>query len=323
MNADTHLDLEDLIAEATGQAIADGAREHLARCEHCRAEANRWDLVASGVRGLAAASPEMTQPAWPLRTRPTARRRSALAASAAAALVLLGGAGYGVTAALTGHAAGAVRAGAKTAALTAVHGCTTLEQVTGTLAQVNGGRLVITTASGQPVTLSATAATMVSASGAPLSDITDGASVSVAGPSSGGTIAAHIVKLGQPAGTNKPAPPGAGAQQQQQTSAGITAARGTVADASAAGFTVVTASGTRIPVTTSSGTIVSVVNASLSQLQAGAATIAVVRPGPDGTLSAAAVVQVPAGGGSFSLTVQSCSPASVDKAITMAFVSGG
>ena len=51
-----HLDLEDLIAEATGQAIDDRAREHLTRCEHCRAEVNRWDLVASGVRGLAAAA---------------------------------------------------------------------------------------------------------------------------------------------------------------------------------------------------------------------------------------------------------------------------
>ena len=48
--ADTHLDLGDLIAEVTGQAVDDRAREHLARCEHCRAEANRWDLVAGGGR---------------------------------------------------------------------------------------------------------------------------------------------------------------------------------------------------------------------------------------------------------------------------------
>ena len=53
-----HLDLEDLIAEVTGQPVNGRARAHLARCEHCRAEANRWDLVASGVRGLAAATPE-------------------------------------------------------------------------------------------------------------------------------------------------------------------------------------------------------------------------------------------------------------------------
>ncbi|HEX3926021.1 MAG TPA: hypothetical protein VHY31_27360, partial [Streptosporangiaceae bacterium] len=34
----------------------------IARCEHCRAEANRWDLVAGGVRGLAAAVPEPARP---------------------------------------------------------------------------------------------------------------------------------------------------------------------------------------------------------------------------------------------------------------------
>ena len=45
-----HLDLGDLIAEVTSQPIDDRAREHLARCEHCRAEASRWDLVAAGVR---------------------------------------------------------------------------------------------------------------------------------------------------------------------------------------------------------------------------------------------------------------------------------
>ena len=63
-----HLDLEDLIAEVTGQATDDRAREHLARCEHCRAEANRWNLVADGVRGLAADTPETAQPARPRHT---------------------------------------------------------------------------------------------------------------------------------------------------------------------------------------------------------------------------------------------------------------
>ena len=100
-----HLDLADLIAEVTGQAIADPAREHLARCEHCRAEVNRWDLVAGGVRGLAAATPEAAQPARPRHTRPRVlagpRRRTVLAASAAAALVLLAAVGYGATTALT------------------------------------------------------------------------------------------------------------------------------------------------------------------------------------------------------------------------------
>jgi hypothetical protein len=66
----SHLDLEDLIAEVTGRPVDARAREHLTRCEHCRAEANRWDLVAGGVRGLAAAAPEPAQPSQPRPTRP-------------------------------------------------------------------------------------------------------------------------------------------------------------------------------------------------------------------------------------------------------------
>ena len=74
MNADPadtrypHLDLGDLIAGAAGQPIGDRAREHLAGCEHCRLEATRWNLVADGVRGLAAAAPGTAQPARPRRT---------------------------------------------------------------------------------------------------------------------------------------------------------------------------------------------------------------------------------------------------------------
>ncbi len=74
MNADPadtrypHLDLGDLIAGAAGQPVGDRTREHLASCEHCQLEANRWNLVADGVRGLAAAAPETAQPARPRRT---------------------------------------------------------------------------------------------------------------------------------------------------------------------------------------------------------------------------------------------------------------
>ena len=95
-SADTrspHLDLADLIAEVNGQPIDDQAREHLTHCEQCRIEVSRWDLVAGGVRGLAAAAPEVAQPARPRRTRPRVlagpRRRTVLLASAAAALILV------------------------------------------------------------------------------------------------------------------------------------------------------------------------------------------------------------------------------------------
>src|SRR5580658_8206866 len=122
MNADPtdtpspHLDLEDLVASANGQPIGDAAREHLAGCPHCLLEASRWSLVASGVRGLAAASeaapaaasgqpglPAMPgRAAWPTGPQRTGRRlagpaRRALlvAGGAAAALVLLVGVGIG------------------------------------------------------------------------------------------------------------------------------------------------------------------------------------------------------------------------------------
>ncbi len=85
MNADPagtrypHLDLGDLIAGAAGQPVGDRAREHLAGCEHCQREANRWTLVADGVRSLAAASTR-NSPARPAAAHPAARAGRALAA---------------------------------------------------------------------------------------------------------------------------------------------------------------------------------------------------------------------------------------------------
>src|SRR5271156_2688170 len=169
MNADPadtrypHLDLGDLIAEAAGRPVGDRARKHLAACEHCQLEANRWNLVAEGVRGRAAAAPETAQPARPRRARPRAgpRRRAMLVAgAAAAALVLLVGVG-----AVTGHVDVRLAGPGTKTALTAVIGCTQLEQADGTLEQVNGSSLVIRTASGQPVTVTTTATTFVSMSG--------------------------------------------------------------------------------------------------------------------------------------------------------------
>ncbi|HXZ72288.1 MAG TPA: hypothetical protein VEH31_15655, partial [Streptosporangiaceae bacterium] len=136
MNANsTHLDLEDLIAEVTGQAIGDQVREHLAGCERCQLEVNRWSLVADGVRDLAAEVPE---PARPPRTgrRVLAgpwRRAMVVVGSVAAALVLL---------VVIGIAAGLVHvhlsgSGSETT-LTSVSGCARLEQANGTVERVNG-----------------------------------------------------------------------------------------------------------------------------------------------------------------------------------------
>jgi predicted anti-sigma-YlaC factor YlaD len=303
--ADTHLDLADLIAEVTGQPISDQAREHLATCEHCRLEANRWSLVADGVRDLAAAAPQATEPARPRRTGPRVlagpwRRAMLVAGSAAAALVLLVGIG-----AVTGyvHISGSGHSTGTT--LTAVTGCTQLEQATGTLAQVNGTSLVIKTASGQPVTVTTAASTFVTLSGPLLSDITDGATVDVRGSSPDGTIAAAIVTVGPPFSAVNPP--------------GLVAVRGTVADASTAGFTLVTAGGTRVPVTTSGDTLVIVPHASLGQLPAGVTVFAVGQAGPDGTLSAravAAIRQLPAGG-HLNVSFRTCSPSSIAAALAL------
>jgi hypothetical protein len=283
-------------------------------------------LAAGRQRLLAAAAAEQgyaegAQPARPrhagLHVLADPRRRAMLAASAAA-LVVLGGVGYGATAALTGHAPGTASTGTKTAGtgakaavFTAVKGCAGLEQASGTLEQVNGSSLVITTAGGQPVTVTTTASTMVNISAAPLSDITDGAPVIVSGRTSDGTIAAFAVTVGNPLHKL----PG------NATLEGI-AAKGTVSDASAAGFTVVTSDGARVPVTTSIDTVVHVVQPSLDQLQADATTSAVGYAGPDGTLSGIAVVQSPPGAHMTLKVVPGCSPASIDNAITTALVSG-
>jgi hypothetical protein len=289
-----HLDVGDLIAEVTGRAIDAQAREHLAGCEHCRAEANRWDLVAGGVRGLAAGVPEPARP----RVLASARRRTVLAASAAAALVLLAAAGYGAATALARHASDTF--------LTAVGGCPALMQAQGTLEQVKGTSLVIGTASGQRATVTITASTFMSVSGPLLSDITDGASVDVRGHNSGATIAAAIVTVGPPFSAVNPR--------------GFVPVHGTVSDASTAGFTLVTSAGTRVRVTTSSATLVIVPHASVGQLQVGATIYAVGHVGADGTLSVrgvAAITQLPSGGRlSVSASGRRCSPASIAAALS-------
>jgi Domain of unknown function (DUF5666) len=245
------------------------------------------------------------------------RRRTMLAASAAVAVILAGGAGYGLTAAFAGHAASPV--GTKTAALTAVNGCAALAQVTGTLEQANGTALVIRTPGGQSVTVTTTASTRVSLSAAPLSDITDGAYVRVDGVKSDGTIAAGKVAVGEsPSGKSQPP----GGTRTVQTLPGGTIVQGTVADATSTGFTVDTSAGTQVPVTMSGSTLVVVNSGSPTDLQTGANTIVVGYAEPDGTLSAVAIAQFPSTTQA-RLAVTGCSPSSIDNAITTAFLAGG
>jgi hypothetical protein len=319
-----HLDLGDLIAEVTGRPISGQAREHLAGCGHCQREANRWNLVADAVHGLAAAAPEAVQPAGPQRTRRRVpagpwRRAMLVAGCAAAALVLLVGLGE-VTGYVRVHISGPGTSGPGTGtALTAVTGCPRIAQAAGTLERVNGSSLVIKTTSGQSATVATTPTMNVVVSGAQLGDITDGKPVLVAGPIANGTIAAGLVAVG--------------GRASLAALPGIVNVRGTVSDASATGFTVVTSTGTRVPVTTSARTVVSVLSTSVGELQVGARTIAFGYARPHGTLSAIMVFQpirlfhppVPPGAHvseHFSRKRGSCSPASIDRAV-MAFASGG
>jgi hypothetical protein len=241
-----------------------------------------------------------------------------VAGCAAAALVLLIGIGE-----LTGYVHVHLSGPSTKTVLTAVTGCPQIAQATGTLERVNGSSLVIKTASGQPATVATTATTGVLVSGAPLSDITDGKPVLVAGPSSDGTIAASLVAVG---GSNSLA-----------ALPGIVNVSGTVSDASTAGFTVVTSAGTRVPVTTSGRTVVSVFSTSVGQLRVGARTLALGYPRSHGTLSAITVFQPirlfhPPGppGAHASMHIrlhasrrgEGCSPASINHAV-MALASGG
>src|ERR1700728_454515 len=176
-----------------------------------------------------------------------------MAVGAAASLVLLGAAGYLSAAGLSGHAPGPV--------LTAVSGCAAHAQASGTLERVNESSLVIKTASGQPVPVTTTAATTVGVSGPLLGSIPDGTSVTVAGTSSGGTIAAAVVSVRPPF--------------SPQASPGFVTVQGTVADAGTGRFTVGTPRGTRVLMTTSGATVVNIFHVSLNQLPAGAATTAI------------------------------------------------
>jgi hypothetical protein len=309
-----HLDLEDLIAEAAGQPVGDRARAHLAGCEHCQLEASRWNLVAGGVRGLAAAAPQSAQPARPRRTARRVLtghgRRAIFARSAAAAVVLLG-AGFGVFTALGGHVS-LHTANGGTTAVSAVIGCDSLEQVTGTLERVTGSSLAVRTPGGQLVTVTTAGSKDLSASGmvasaspALRSAVTDGAQVLVAGASSGGKIAAGLVGVG---GNPTFSPPPS-----------IVAVKGTVVDAGATGFTVLTSAGSRTLVTTSGGTDVVIFRARVDQMQVGSAVIAVGYAEPHRTVSALVAVQPPSwpAGAHGSVTVRTpdCSPASIDRVV--------
>lgn len=298
----SHLDLSDLVAGAAGQPVDDQAKAHLDSCQECQLEVQRWSLVADGVRSLAAASVDATEPGWPQPApkhgRAPWRRALPVAASAAAAVVLLIGVGA-VTGTVHLHLSGH----SSKAALTAVTGCSQFEQADGALEQVNGANLVLQTAGGQAVTVVTTSSTFVSMSGPLLADITDGEAVRVRGSQSGSAVEAALITLGQPFSAVGPGP---------------VVLQGTVADASTTGFDLLTSSGATVAVTTSSSTLVVVAGASLGQLQLGTTIYAVGTPGPGAILSALAVgaiTQLPGSQLELHTHLQSCSARAVVEAL--------
>jgi hypothetical protein len=300
MNVESpHLDLEELLAAINDKAAEDPARAHLATCPSCRAEADRWGTVASGVRHLVAATSAPAElPDHALAGARPPRQRRVLVAAAAAGIVVIGAASYGLTA---GHGGSAGSAGsasgqpATTAAgLTAVSGCPGLNAASGTLTQVNGTSFVLKPPGSRPVTVTTSAATKLSGqvTGAP-SDIADGERVIVMGTGSGPTLAARTVSLGVP--LRLPRLPRLrklrhGHPVRRGGTGGL--AIGTVRRASSGGFNVAMVGGRVVPVTTSSSTTVyKLVTVSLSQLQTGRFTVAVGLARPNRTLAATSVAQ--------------------------------
>lgn len=315
MNADSpHLSLEELLAEANGDAAGERASEHLATCRSCRADTERWAAVAAGVRQLVAATP--SPPPWPVgffaetapagrvtlraaRPRGLARTRPhRVLAAAAVAVVAAGGTAYGLTTGLTG---GNGRAGTAGAGLTAVTGCAGLDAASGMLEQVNGTSLVVQTPGGRSVTVTTSHATKLARElTGTLTAITDGARVVVYGTGSDGIIAAKNVTVGITLDMPKPPPspkastlpdlPG-GPKPRIEPPGTPGIASGTVAEASPGRFTLVRSDGTRVQVTTGSATVFTLTAASLSQFRTGGYVIAVGAAGPNGTLAATTVEQ--------------------------------
>jgi len=310
-----HLELEELLAKVNGRALDGEVGKHLASCQACRLEAERWAAVAGGLHylmGQAPSLPPLEREAFasPKTSRGLHLRRAgirllggtnrprAIVAAAASVAVVAGGA-YGLARSLEGSRSAPQRGGkaSLTAGVTAVKGCSGLDGTAGTLEAVNGTSLVLKTSNGASVTVSTTSGTKVSreVTGS-ISDITNGARVFVKGTDSDGTITAQTVGVNigpavsmpsvKPAGLPRPGSNGAG-----QFGLGLGVAAGTAADVSSGSFTVVESDGSRVPVVApSSTTVITLVDASLSTLQTGELTVAVGSAG-DGTLSATTVEQ--------------------------------
>lgn len=200
--ASPHLKLDELLANASGEAVSDRARAHLTACGHCQDEAERWDAVAAGVRHLVAAVPV---PPWqPVGARaapssllrsflPRQRSRRRVLAVAAAMAPVAGGVSYGL---VTGSSGDQKASPVNTAGFIAVRGCPRLVAALGTATHVHGASLLLQTAGGQPVTVTTSAAVVSREVPGSVSDLTNGGRVFMRGVYSGGKATAYSVSIG-------------------------------------------------------------------------------------------------------------------------------
>jgi hypothetical protein len=229
---------------------------------------------------------------WALRRRQ--RRWQAVIAGAAAAILVAGGAWYGLIA----RPGGAGHAGGTANELTAVNGCPGLAAASGMLERVKGSSLVLKTPGGAPVTVITSASSTLSRQvTGTVRDITTGTHLIVAGTGSGGGIAARSIVMGALPRLHGPPPahrrqghPSQHGPQRSPARGGR--ADGTVTNVSTGSFTLLTFGGFHIRVTTSgSTTVYTQAPSTVSQLRAGQFTIAVGRAKADETLAAATVEQ--------------------------------
>ena len=251
-----------------------------------------------------------------IKSRGRAQRRRAMLTTGVAAALLIGGASYWLTAALTpsgtAAAAGPTAVAGPAVALASVSGCPGIKAAIGTLEQVRGTSLMMKLASGRQVMVTTSAATMTIVQQAPLSAITNGEYAVVTGHRAGAGLAAGTVTLGPHTPPRNVTPPG------------IVTAGGTVRDVGAGGFTLVTSRGARVTVTTSSRTGVSFFHPGLAQFRARTFTLAIGRITPGGTLAAAIAAQPQAAG--FKLTrirYDACTPSALDTAVVTALLTSG
>jgi hypothetical protein len=286
-----HVTLEEFTAYLNDEPADTAFWAHLSACALCDTEMRKWRAVADGVRQAAphASRPAPIQPLYGVlasagtaapAARPRGRRRPLLLATGSAAVVtaILGAVALAVS--LAGGQQDPPITGDQdmVGALVATD-CAELKVAMGTLESTSANGLVLRTADGKTVTVSAGGETkVVQQVPGDLADITDGVPVMVRGqgiPAGNQITAARVVIL--PGVTKPPNMPdlnGFGNAGQMMASLGH--AWGTASEVGGGGFTLTGSRGTAIKVVTSASTsVVKPLDTTLDKLKPGKFTVVV------------------------------------------------